>query len=39
MSSMPGRDGFVELQRSLAAAIDDHAGELTARPTRTLVRT
>jgi flavin-dependent dehydrogenase len=34
LSQMPATDRFVELQKELAAAIDRHAGELAARPTR-----
>ena len=33
LTTFPGAERFVELQRQLAVAIDDQAGELAARPT------
>ena len=34
LATFPEPERFVELQRQLAAAIDDQAGELAARPSR-----
>jgi flavin-dependent dehydrogenase len=34
LAGFPGAERFVELQRELAVAIDDQAGELAARPAR-----
>ena len=34
LGAFPGPRRFVELQRRLAVAIDDQAGELAARPSR-----
>ena len=34
LAAFPGPERFVELQRQLAVAIDDQAGELAARPSR-----
>jgi len=34
LAGFPGPERFVELQRELAIAIDDQAGELAARPAR-----
>ena len=34
LATFPGPERFVELQRQLAVAIDDQAGELAARPSR-----
>jgi hypothetical protein len=34
LARFPGPERFVELQRELAIAIDDQAGELAARPAR-----
>ena len=34
LATFPDPERFVELQRQLAVAIDDQAGELAARPSR-----